>query len=409
MRDWVEFYNEFEKAAEPARYAVNVFPWLRFVPSWLGPWKRSGKKYLDGEKEMIHRMFLGVGKRMGRKSITRTYGVAAGGVAAVKGNSEAEQAEEKEPYSIAKLYYLDPSKWTSKDPSPSSPCSNLTAHEAAYTLGAFIEASMAGTPAALKLFFQAMLWYPEWQDRIYDQICEVCGRVSDEETQQQHQSSAEGNGSGNGDVQRPRMPELSDTPQLPVIRAVIKEMLRWRPTLPGGFPHRLMRDDLYTPTTTSFSPDNPPSSSSNDPTKPRLPYLLKADTLLLWHHYTLTRNPSLYPSPETFNPTRFLDAQTYPQTTRLPLTQYPTCTLDAAFGFGRRMCPGTRMAEDMMVLMIAWVVTACVVERKRKEGGDEFEFERVPWDEYDEGRPTRPTGFEFVLVERKGWRGRMGA
>lgn len=43
IRKWVGFYNEFEKAAEPARYAVNVFPWLRFVPAWLGPWKGVGK------------------------------------------------------------------------------------------------------------------------------------------------------------------------------------------------------------------------------------------------------------------------------------------------------------------------------------------------------------------------------
>jgi hypothetical protein len=45
VRDWVGFYGEFEKAAQPARYAVNVFPWLRFVP--FGPWMASGKAYLS--------------------------------------------------------------------------------------------------------------------------------------------------------------------------------------------------------------------------------------------------------------------------------------------------------------------------------------------------------------------------
>ena len=71
-----------------------------------------------------------------------------------------------------------------------------------------------------------------------------------------------------------------------------------------------------------------------------------------------------------------------------------------------------------MVLAVAWVVASCVVRRKRKgagagagtgegKGGLE-DFEPVPWSEYDEGRPTRPTGFEFVLVERKGWRERLG-
>jgi hypothetical protein len=64
VRDWVGFYDEFEKAAEPARYAANIFPWLRFGPSWLGPWRSRGKKYLETERQMIHRMFFGVEERM---------------------------------------------------------------------------------------------------------------------------------------------------------------------------------------------------------------------------------------------------------------------------------------------------------------------------------------------------------
>lgn len=437
VRDWVEFYNEFEKAAEPARYAVNAFPWLRFIPSWLGPWKRSGKEYLGREREMIHRMFSGVGQRMG-SAVAVERGTKGVGVVAedarLDDNSEAGKQEEKEPWSIANLYFLDPLKWTT-----GSSATNLTPNEAAYTLGAFIEASMAGTPAALKLFFQAMLWYPEWQDRIYEEICKVCGSVSPLERHSLGRSrsrsrskSKSKTGEGDGDEKatgniietrsegerrssgsKPRMPELRDTPHLPIIRAVIKEMLRWRPTLPGGFPHRLTRDDLYTPPSAS-----PPSQNFPNP------YILKANSLLLWHHYTLTRSSPPYLHPETFNPIRFLNAGPHPQTTKMPLTKYPTCDFDPAFGFGRRMCPGTRMAEDMMVLFVARIVSVCVVARKGKgragegkeEGGGKAEtgkedvlgdFEEVPWDEYDEGRPTRPMGFEFVLVERVGWRGRV--
>jgi hypothetical protein len=35
------------------------------------------------------------------------------------------------------------------------------------------------------------------------------------------------------------------------------------------------------------------------------------------------------------------------------------------------------------------------------------DFETVTWDEYDEGRPTRPTGFEFVSMEMRGRRERL--
>lgn len=35
------------------------------------------------------------------------------------------------------------------------------------------------------------------------------------------------------------------------------------------------------------------------------------------------------------------------------------------------------------------------------------DFEPVPWQEYEDGRPTRPVGFEFVVRERVGWRERL--
>lgn len=323
---------------------------------------------MNEEREVIKGMFEAVGMRMEKvmekkkgggsevgaekeeeKGKTRSIGKGISLGANTKEQNESKHEEDDEPWSIAKLYFLDPSKWATD-----STATNLTPHEAAYTLGAFIEASMAGTPAALKLFFQAMLWYPEWQERIYDEICEVCGRTSGDAVKQDAESQPGTHQAKSGAETKPapRMPQLSDMPRLPVIRAVIKEMLRWRPTLPGGFPHRLMRDDLYTPSSSSSSPSPSPSPP------PQQPFLLKKDSLLLWHHYTMSRSTDTYPgtNPESFNPSRFLDPTTYPHSARLPLTQFPTCQFDAAFGFGRRMCPGTRIAEEMMVMMVGWVV-----------------------------------------------------
>jgi cytochrome P450 len=42
-----------------------------------------------------------------------------------------------------------------------------------------------------------------------------------------------------------RMPTFDDIPDLPIVRAFYKETLRWRPVTAGGFPHRLMKDDVY--------------------------------------------------------------------------------------------------------------------------------------------------------------------
>ena len=42
-----------------------------------------------------------------------------------------------------------------------------------------------------------------------------------------------------------RLPEYGDLPELPTVRAVIKETLRWRPVTAGGIPHMLEKDDIY--------------------------------------------------------------------------------------------------------------------------------------------------------------------
>ena len=42
-----------------------------------------------------------------------------------------------------------------------------------------------------------------------------------------------------------RLPEYEDEPSLPYIRAVAKELLRWRSVVPYGIPHRSLEDDEY--------------------------------------------------------------------------------------------------------------------------------------------------------------------
>jgi hypothetical protein len=145
----------------------------------------------------------------------------SGGERAIGGGRDAVvvgSKMDKESWSIAKLYRSDPVKC-----STNSPSTHLIAHEAAYILSAFIEASMAGTPAALKLFFQAMLWYPEWQDKIYEQICEVCGIISTGTSTSTKTTATVDKGAArrweSENREKSRMPTLHDSPQLPIIRA----------------------------------------------------------------------------------------------------------------------------------------------------------------------------------------------
>ena len=42
-----------------------------------------------------------------------------------------------------------------------------------------------------------------------------------------------------------KMPAITDRGRLPYAEAMIKEVMRWRPALPSGFPRRVDKDDDY--------------------------------------------------------------------------------------------------------------------------------------------------------------------
>ena len=42
-----------------------------------------------------------------------------------------------------------------------------------------------------------------------------------------------------------RLPTFADAPRLPYVRAIIKEVIRWRPTLSLAVPHAAIKEDWY--------------------------------------------------------------------------------------------------------------------------------------------------------------------
>ncbi len=68
-------------------------------------------------------------------------------------------------------------------------------------------------------FFLVMALYPEVQKRAQAELDAVVGRD--------------------------RLPDFSDSPSLPYINAIVKELLRWHPAAPLGFPHRSVEDGEY--------------------------------------------------------------------------------------------------------------------------------------------------------------------
>ena len=92
--------------------------------------------------------------------------------------------------------------------------------QAAYIAGTLLEAGSDTTSSTLYGFVQAMLLYPEVQQKAFEEIERVVGPD--------------------------RLPTMEDDTDLPYVRACMKESLRWMPTtILGAVPHAVTEDDQY--------------------------------------------------------------------------------------------------------------------------------------------------------------------
>ena len=69
----------------------------------------------------------------------------------------------------------------------------------------------------------------------------------------------------------------------------------------------------------------------------------------------MTRDQDIYRNPEIFEPDRFLDPQVPPS---------------PVFGWGRRRCPGIRIAEDTLFIVIASVLSTFDVTGATRTGSN---------------------------------------
>jgi len=115
----------------------------------------------------------------------------------------------------------------------------------------------------------------------------------------------------------------------------------------------------------------------------------------------MTRNPSLYPSPNTFNPARWL-TPSYP-TFRSPLSHYPSLSMTPMpiFGYGPRRCPGMYIAERNLFIQAAFIGWACTL--KPKEGVSVNEDELFTTAEMSNGLATglTPMGMGNLLAPKR--------
>ncbi|RFU23995.1 hypothetical protein B7463_g12342, partial [Scytalidium lignicola] len=307
-RKIMSLMHVIERVASPFAYLVDVLPVLMRLPECLAPFKREGKIFHQQESSY----FLGL---------------------LADARKVKEEGQPEEPPSFARSYLNKPEYW------------NLSDFEAAYTIGTLYGGGSGTTSSTMQTYCLTMCHYPEWQKRLQDEIDQVVGND--------------------------RIPRFDDMPNLPCVRAVVKEMLRWRPVVSGGVPHRLIQDDIYEG------------------------YFIPAGTVVHANQWAIHREEALYPDPETFRPERWLEPE-YP-TFRAPLTEFPNLKRFSAFGFGRRICPGLESAENALFIQVSSLAWACNVTRKKDKDGNDIP---VPLYDYSAGTNTAPKPFAFDLIPR---------
>ncbi|KAI6995696.1 cytochrome P450 [Hortaea werneckii] len=159
--------------------------------------------------------------------------------------------------------------------------------------------------APMQSFCLAMCHYPQYQCILYEEIDRVVGD---------------------------RMPTYGDLQDMPILRAFIRETLRWRPPVPTGIPHESTQDDTYEG------------------------FHIPAGSVMHPLEWSISRDPEVFLEPDEWNPLRWLDAE-FP-TYQEPLTKFPTITEYSQFGYGRRTCQGMGVTEaDLFVGIgsVAWL------------------------------------------------------
>ncbi|KAJ6548198.1 cytochrome P450, partial [Mycena vulgaris] len=194
------------------------------------------------------------------------------------------------------------------------------------------------TGAALGTFVLAMLAYPEAQKKAQAELDSV--------------------------LDAGQLPHFADDASLPYTSAIVKEVLRWRNVTPIAIPRYLTVDDEYRG------------------------YRIPAGSVVIGNAWAILHDEGMYPDPHGFKPERFLlDGKINPAV-RDPET--------AAFGFGRRICPGRHMASSSLWITIASILATFDIKKAVDDNGNEIE----PAHEYFPGLISTPLPFECSIVPR---------
>ncbi|ESK88115.1 cytochrome p450 [Moniliophthora roreri MCA 2997] len=261
------FVDVAAQATAPGAYLANYIPILEHLPDFLSKWKRTCKEIYRYHAEKFLGFFLNIKEKM-----LQNQDVGSSFCSMLIETHDRHGLDDNTSSWLAAVLYL---------------------------------AGYETTASCMGWLILAMVYFPEVQRKAQEELDRVIGRT--------------------------RIPTMEDMGDLPYMRAVVKEVLRWRPPTPMSLFHASLEDDIYEG---YFIPKNS--------------YIIP--NILAMNHDTATYGPDT----DEFRPERFLNDDG----THKPS---PFDTKDEghyAYGFGRRICPGRHLASNaVFIFTIAlWAV-----------------------------------------------------
>ncbi|KAI0055995.1 cytochrome P450 [Artomyces pyxidatus] len=302
----------------PGSNWVQIFPWMKHIPSRFAKWKRTGLEWFAHDSKV----FQGLMDHVRAKPYPQPDRGAT-----------ATQSTGTESPSLGATLIAQQKR------------SGLSDLENAWLASTLFVAGAETTASSLAWWLVAMLEYPAVQARAQAELDAVVGRE--------------------------RAPTFSDMPALPYVRAMVKELVRWRPVLALGLPHCTTQDEWYAG---MFIPKGSICFANLKP---------------------CNHDPTVYGADAArFNPARHLDAEGQ-------LKPGPPDTKDeghVGYGLGRRICIGRHLANDTMFMAIATVLWAMTISRAKDEHGVEIPVDEEAFVDYQ--LVQRPAPFKLSITPR---------
>ncbi|KAH7126489.1 cytochrome P450 [Dactylonectria estremocensis] len=302
-----EVLEHFTLMSEPGAWLVDAFPSLAKLPSWaVQNWWKIGREWWKYDREVYLKFYLDLVKQVEDGTAPDCF--------------------------IRDFYEGGLEK------------SGINEEQAAYAAGGLVEAGSESTSTVINAWILACQMNPHVVTAAQAELDRVVGPN--------------------------RMPSFEDEDNLPYIRALVKETLRFWPITKAGMNHATTEDDWY---------DG---------------YFIPKGSVVMLNWWAIHFDDSRWDDPHAYDPTRYLED---PYTTAEAVNLSDGNARDHfAYGAGRRICSGMHLAQNSLYIIMARTLWAYNIKRARGPDGAEIE----PVLKTEPGFLMVPARFHAVLEPR---------